>query len=373
MLVFFAGCATVTPPKVGTIHSPAQDKNLSRGELDQRLSRADVVLVGETHHHPEHHRIQLDTLKTLAEMHPGLVVGVEWLDHSAQKSCDQLSAGKLTVEEFAKQVDWEHAWGFPLKLYAPIFEEVRRRGLKLVALNAPVDVIKQIGRKGLKSLSPKQRTAIAPSLDLDDPVYLRMVAFQFKSHGVKGKARQENFFAAQVARDETMAGNLARSLEPWPDGGKKGLVFAGSGHMVHGMGLAPRIARRLPGAKLLTLLPVSTGRRGAMGGAQAMPRVADVIIYTGPPPPRPRRPRLGLMLETKPQGLLVEKVLPGSVAAKAGFKAGDMLLSVDHKPLKEVKDIHRALMSAPFAEHAYLVERDGVQLVIKAAIPGKRP
>ena len=96
-----------------------------------------MVLVGERHDHPGHHAIQLQVLKAMAAQGP-LVVGVEWLEQEAQPACEALSAGKISLEEFRAQVQWDKKWGYPWKMAAPIFAEVKRsQGLTLVALNAP--------------------------------------------------------------------------------------------------------------------------------------------------------------------------------------------------------------------------------------------
>ncbi|MCB2226402.1 MAG: ChaN family lipoprotein [Desulfarculaceae bacterium] len=369
------GCAGVGPTpeapaapayKPGDFLAPPAPKPLSQARLNERLDQARVVLVGERHDHPGHHQIQLDMLKRLGAQGP-LVLGVEWLEQSAQPACDRLSAGKITVDQFRQEVDWDNAWSQPWKMFAPIFAEVRAKGHVLVALNAPLEIVRSVAKHGLKSLSPEQRAAIAPSLDLDDPDYRAKVARQFAFHGVKNPTAQENFFAAQVVRDETMANNLAKRLYPWPDGGKRGLVLAGAGHLSAGLGLPPRIARRLPGVKLIGVLPVSPMAASAMVSAPGTP-AADILAVSTPGP-RPR-PRLGVFLKVKPEGLEVVGVFPESPAAKAGVKKGDLLLAVDGKKLTTPKGIHDAIKAAPHQPHRYLLRRQGQDMEISITLPG---
>ena len=368
MLLFawLAGCATVAPAPwhKGDVYLWKEGRRLDQAELARRLERARLVLVGETHHHPGHHQVQLQVLRLMAAGNPAPVVGVEWLPAGAQPACDRLSAGEITVREFARLVDWKHTWGYPLTLYAPILEEVRRRHLKLVALNAPTAVVRQVAHRGLKSLGPNQRAQLAPALDLEDPPYRRLMAQQFKSHGGMGGLREEDFFIAQVARDETMAHHMARALEPWPDGGRRGLVLVGSGHLTYRLGLPPRLARRLPGADPLVILPVGIDLAGELENESRPP--ADILVFTDPTPPRPRgRPRLGLVLQPVKEGLRVQWVFPGYPAHKAGVQAGDLLVELDGHPLKRVKDIHRSLRDAPYAAHSYVILRKGRRLELK--------
>jgi hypothetical protein len=272
-----------------------------------------------------------------------------------------LSEGGIGVAEFARLVDWDNTWGYPLELYAPILEYVAERRLRLVALNAPLEAVRAIGRGGLASLTPVQRAALAPALDLDDPAYRARLAEQFRIHGQQhGLAVEENFFTAQVARDETMAERLARALSPWPDGGGRAVVLAGGGHLSYGEGLPPRIARRLPGARLLTALAVPAAAAAALEGAGPEGWPADLLVVSGPAPPRP--PRLGVVLKPQEGGLLIERVLPASAAEKAGWRAGDLLVSLDGVPLTRVKQIHDLLRDAPLAEHAYGLLRQGREI-----------
>jgi uncharacterized iron-regulated protein len=320
-------------------------------------------MVGETHDHPGHHQAQLKILKLMTEAGPPPAVGIEWLDHGAQPACDALSSGAITVEEFARRSNWTTRWGYNLAIYRPILEYVRKHRLKLYALNAPLEVVRKVAHQGLKSLTPHERAQLAPSLDLHDPEYEKMVARQFQGHGIKGKKAQDNFLAAQIGRDETMAHHLAAALYPWPDGGKKAVVLAGSAHMAHGRGLPRRIKRRLPGVKLITFLPVSSDKIVESGqDLQPGEAPADYLMVTPPAPPSP--PRLGIMIRPAKGGLMVEGVWPQGAAFKAGVKKGDLLKAVDGKPLKTPKDIHDVIKSAPYAPHRYTVIRDSRELLL---------
>lgn len=359
-----AGCAAIGPgeaqlPPVGAVYARPDPRPLSAERLTALLARTQVLLVGEIHDHPGHHQAQLNLLKAMVEAGgPPPVVGIEWLDYTHQPACDELSQGRLGVEEFARRVDWENNWGFALELYAPILAYVAERRLRLVALNAPLEAVRVVGRGGLAALTPAQRAWLAPALDLGDEAYRARLAEQFRLHGGQhGLAVEENFFTAQVARDETMAERLAQALAPWPDGGGRAVVLAGGGHLSYGEGLPPRIARRLPGAKLLIALAVPAQAAAALGDAAQADWPADLLVVSSPAPPPP--PRLGVVLKPQEGGLLLERVLPQSPADRAGWRAGDLLVSIDGRPVTRVKQIHDILRDSPQAEHAYGLTREG--------------
>ncbi|MCB2187262.1 MAG: ChaN family lipoprotein [Deltaproteobacteria bacterium] len=381
-LLVTAACAGLTPgsgpppgpaPAPGQVFAPPHPAPLSANDLSQRLAAARVVVVGETHDHPGHHAIELRILTALADLPGPLAVGVEWLEEGDRAAADRLSAGQISVEEFARQVNWPDKWGFSLELYRPIFQFIQDRRLTLVPLNAPRPLVHQVARQGLASLSPAERGQLAPSLDLSPGGYRDFVLAQAREHGLAGGPALDNFFAAQVVRDETMAHNLAQELHPWPDGGKRAVVFCGSGHMAHAQGLVPRVARRLPGPGLLTVLPVTPGEASVRAQGQGPP--ADLLIVSTPAPPRP--PRLGVIIKPASGGLRVERVFPGSAAQKAGIQAGDVLQSIDGRPLSRAKDIHDAIKEQPRRPHRFVIRRDGqtieMDIGLGPAPPGKAP
>jgi uncharacterized iron-regulated protein len=348
-------------PPVGAVYARPDPRPLSPEQLAALLADTQVLLVGEVHDHPGHHQVQLDLLKAMAASGRPPVVGIEWLEQPFQAACDRLSAGEIEVEEFARLVDWPQNWGFPLELYAPILSFVREHRLRLVALNAPLEVVRRVGRSGLASLEPAQRAQVAPALDLADQAYRARLAEQFKAFaGQHGPALEDNFFTAQVVRDETMAERLAKELYPWPDGGGRAVVLAGGGHLAHRQGLPPRLARRLPGVRLLTALAVPAEAAAALAGADPAGWPADLLVVSAPAPPP--APRLGVVLKPQEGGLLLERVLPKSAAEKAGWQPGDLLVSLDGVPVARIKQIHDLLRDAPLAPHTYLLLREGREL-----------
>ena len=367
-LGLLAGCGVHTAaPKPGDLYGGKGWQEIDSAALNRRVARARVVLVGERHANPDDHRLQLKILNELADMHPDLVVGIEWLESGAQKECDRLSKGELSTKQFADEVEWTRKWGHNYTAYEPIFAQIRKRGLKLVALNAPAGIVHQIARRGIASLSAAQRDQLPPDMQLDDPAYLKYISDQFKGHGVSGKQAQENFLAAQVARDETMAFRFAGALSPWPQSGKHGVLFVGRGHVEMGLGLEPRLERRLPGVKKVVVLPLSNHEAGALQAAGQAPLDDQVWVITKPPKPRPKG-KLGLVLKKTDGGLLILHVREHSPADQAGIKPGDLLAAIDGQPLVSAKGIHDAIKKAPFQTHEYSIKRGGKNLVIQITL-----
>lgn len=376
LLFLLAGCLAAPSPHP-SIPGPgvvldAAGRTTTRLVLAKALAGAQVALVGEVHDNPAHHRLQLELAQDMAKAGGPLFIGVEWLDHSMQPVCDRLSNGTITPEQFAREVGWDKHWGYSFEMFKPILALAAKPNVALLALNAPTAVIRKLARQGLAKLSPAERAQLAPALDLADPAYREVIMRAFRAHGMAGPAMGERFFGAQVARDETMAHRLAARFLPWPESKARAIVFAGGGHLTAGQGLPPRIERRLPGVRLITVLPATPGSLAGLAARRPGAPLADFVVITAP---APRRPMLGVLIGPSPRGLLVKRVFPGAPAQRAGIMAGDILTQVDGRPLADAKDIHRALKSAPFKPHTYTLERNGKarSLTITLPRPGQRP
>ena len=367
-LSLMAGCAAPLPPKSGEIYHGQGWQAIEPDRLDELIKEARVAVVGERHANPDDHLLQLKTLRLMADRHPGLVVGIEWLDLTAQEQCDRLSRAEISVADFAREVDWTQKWGHNFAAYEPIFQEIRDRKLRLVALNAPLSIVRQIARKGLASLSPEQKGQIAAQMQLDDPAYFNLISEQFQGHGVISREARENFLAAQISRDETMAQRFAKALSPWPHGGNHGVLFVGRGHVEMNLGLVPRLERRLPGPPKLVILPLSAHEAAQLRAAGESPMSGQVWVITKAPHPR-QRGRLGLVLKKAENGLRIIHVMPQSPAEKAGLKVGDVLSALDGNPLENSKSIHDHLKSKPFAPHVYSIIRDGEAFTRTITLP----
>ena len=68
------------------------------------------------------------------------------------------------------------------------------------------------------------------------------------------------------------------------------------------------------------------------------------------------------------EDMKIEEVMPDSVASKAGLKAGDRLLKVDGKDVKEREDLQSALAGGE-AKKTVVIERDGKQVELTVEWP----
>ncbi|MEM6821857.1 MAG: ChaN family lipoprotein [Verrucomicrobiota bacterium] len=208
------------------------------------LSRSRVVYLGETHRIARHHEWQLKIIKSLHKQHSQLLIGLEQIEDVYQKPLDQFNAGKLDFSQLAEEIEWKKRWGnYPS--YQEILDFAQKNKIPLVALNAKQEVIRKIGRKGLDALSPEERSLLPQEIQWEnDTLYRRLLNKILMVHMPLTEEKLTPVFQAQVSRDEAMAENLVEALKQ-QDPKTIGVVIAGSGHMNYGLGIPPRVTRRL--------------------------------------------------------------------------------------------------------------------------------
>jgi uncharacterized iron-regulated protein len=211
---------------------------ITPGLLTQKLANARVVYAGEQHDQASHHQVQLKLLTALHARKPGLVVGLEMVSQDLQQSLDDYLSGSMSDADFEKF--WKKAWGFPFELYKPILEFCRTNHVKVVGLNAPIGVIRQIAKGGMGSLTPDQRRALPATVaQTSDAKYMAYLEQSLADHGPMTPDQKARMLEAMAAWNETMGAKVADLSAENPV-----LVIAGSGHMVYDRGVVESAARR---------------------------------------------------------------------------------------------------------------------------------
>ncbi|MGB3768303.1 MAG: ChaN family lipoprotein [Phormidesmis sp.] len=212
----------------------------------EKMSAASVVYLSETHSEAAPHAAQLDIIRSL-DARNEIVVALEMFQRPFQSVLDAYLIGELTEAELIAQSEYEMRWGFDWEFYAPILRYARDNQIPLVALNTPAETTRQVAEEGLESLSDKDFQFIPPidEIDTSDQEYRALMRAVYSAHGGQGNSSGfENFFAAQVLWDETMADGVVQQLLAEPD--RQVVVLVGEAHVGYGYGIPKRVRRRLP-------------------------------------------------------------------------------------------------------------------------------
>jgi uncharacterized iron-regulated protein len=213
-------------PLVGTAWSVAEGRELSREELEQRAAGARFVLLGETHDHPDHHRLQGEIIASLASSSPA--VAYEMLDPAKQGQIDEfVTGGSADVDGFAELVAWAESGWPEWSLYRPAFAPVIEGKLPILAAQFPREQSRRFMKEGLGMLPPE----MVARYGLDQPLAPELLEPQldemFASH-CEQVPREHLTPMVEILRirDAVMADALLRGAE---DRGRAVLV-AGTGH-----------------------------------------------------------------------------------------------------------------------------------------------
>lgn len=207
---------------------------LDQNRLYDELARFDVVCLGEAHDEPRDHYAELaitEALERRARV-SGRALGVGFEMFAARYN-DQLyaySLGKLDDAGLRKKTRYEENWGFPYAYYRPVLNLGKTYGLPLKPLNAPRELTHAVAQDGLSKLTPRLRRQL-PDLDLGDAAHRRVFDQMMASHphGASDDFSMDNFYAAQVVWDETMADNAASWVAARAPS-RQLVVLAGSAH-----------------------------------------------------------------------------------------------------------------------------------------------
>lgn len=82
----------------------------------------------------------------------------------------------------------------------------------------------------------------------------------------------------------------------------------------------------------------------------------------------PQGPQLGVIITDSPEGIRIDRVQAGSVAAEAGIEPGDVLRQFDGQPISDPRQLQRLVQSASAGESVELtVMRNGEEQTLTAA------
>ena len=226
---------------------PTASQDLSHQEIIQELTEADIVYLGEVHDRTQDHEAQLKILEALHEENEEVTIALEMFQRPFQGAIDRYLDGEINEEELREQTQYDQRWGFPWSYYAPLLRFAQENDLPVLALNTPTEITRQVSSQGLDSLEGDDFRYIPPREEIrtdDNPEYREMLEEVFDQHHGHGRSgNPENFIAAQILWDETMAEKVAETYQDNPE--QQILVIAGQGHIIYGHGIPNRVERRL--------------------------------------------------------------------------------------------------------------------------------
>jgi len=370
------------------------------------LSKTKVVLLGEDHDNPEHHRWQLHTIAELYALEPNMVLGFEAFPRSTQKVLDQFVAGELSEKEFLDAVNWEKIWRFNKDFYVPMFHFARMNKIPMYALNVDRSLVSTVSQKGWENIPEDEREGISDPAEASAD-YLEMLAGVFSQHMPKHAHKQtaetkshdekktdsnhkaedsfqlsedeikeilfnpsfRRFAQGQQLWDRAMAEVFYKAVEK----DKKPLIVGvlGAGHIMGGFGVPHQL--KAMGVKNVKTLMAWDGTLACDQLKEGTVDIAfGVAVASEEEKNADDHPRLGVYLEND-GGVVVTRLVPGSVSETLGMKVGDKITVIAGKPVIKVADIVEAVKATAFGTWLPMtIVRDQTSLELVAKFPAKQ-
>ncbi len=245
-IALLAACAT-TPraPEAPSYRLIADQRAGTTVPLDpmlDALAKEDVVFLGETHLDDNTHRFELVVYEGLA-LRRQVVLALEMFERDVQPALDDYLAGRIDEKTFFENA---RPWPNYRSGYRPLIEAAKKRGLPVVASNAPNSVMRKLsGGGGLDQLSPEERALMPAQLYDDTEEYWDRVSRATRGHaGVSG----DRITSGQNLWDNAMGDSCAKALEQYP--GALVLHVNGGFHSAYRGGTVHQLLVRRPGTRV---------------------------------------------------------------------------------------------------------------------------
>jgi uncharacterized iron-regulated protein len=327
------------------------------GELLDRLAGKHVVLLGENHDCADDHRWQLDMLTALRQRQPDLAIGFEMFPRRAQPVLDRWVAGQLSETEFLKQVEWGDVWNYDAQLYLPLFRFARQYHLPMLALNVDIGLVSQVRASGWEGVPESRREGVGRPAE-PSPSYRTELKVAFDEHPTlaHGDAATQftHFVEAQTVWDRAMAEGIAKFRRDHSATLVVGIL--GAGHVRHGYGVSHQL-QALGTGQIANLMTLPSDH----ACAELTPGLADAVYVIPPQPewqPGPP-PRLGVGLREVADGVMIETVMPGSLAERTGLRNGDVILQAAGSKVSRIEEVRGYVQRQPAGTWLPLLIRRG--------------
>jgi len=358
------------PLVLDAVTDAATGELLTPRDLAGRLAGVDILFLGESHTSMGFHQVQLRVLQELQRSGKKVLIGLEMYPYTEQRHLDHWTEGLVTEEGFVSLSRWYKNWGYHWNYYRDIFLFARSHKIRMFAVNTPREVVSAVRKKGFQNLTAEEKAHMPPRIDTDNPEHLELFRSFFAQsegmHSSMSDAQLNGMFAAQCTWDATMAYNAYQSYKQEDSGNTVMVVLIGSGHVAYGLGVQRQAEEWFDGV-MASLIPIEILDDEEQKIDTVRASYAD-YIWGLPPERETLYPSLGVATvedpETKRRRIMT--VDEDSAGGRAGFKRGDILLSMDGTPLENREIMNRLMADKRWGDGVeIIVEREGSHVTLQ--------
>lgn len=266
-------------PSSCTIYDMKQARCIDNRELVKRLDSYRIIFIGDHHGQSDLHQRVAKLISRLDRTGRHISLANEWFAPADNRLLKRYADGSFRGD-FPQAIGWKKKAGYVFDSYSPIYNAIRKANGGLYGINLSRESRKLIS-DGNRSVMTRGEKDFYDSLDLNMAAHRQMLS-PFFSHchslrkGEDATVCKERMYRVQVAWDSYMAKETAtlskRVLHRPSD---LLMVFAGSMHFSHGLGINARFAR-LSREPFVTIMPITAGTDRTDVGE------ADYLLFYGP-------------------------------------------------------------------------------------------
>ena len=257
--LLLAACAT-----------PARLSPADQARLDARLNAllpTDVLLLGEQHDAPEHHRLERATVQWLAARGRLAALVLEMAEQGHDTAGLPRSASQARVR---RALAWDEA-GWPWDTYGPVVMAAVRAGVPVWGANLPRADMRQAMQDTTLD------TRLPPAAWAEQQRRIR------EGHcDLLPESQIVPMTRIQIARDRAMAETAVRALQP----GRTVLLVAGNGHVQRGLGIPEYLPQNIQSKVVSAQAEQAQAAINSGDSAIQVEAGADQVWPTPPLPPR---------------------------------------------------------------------------------------
>ncbi len=217
-----------TSPLLGKIWSTHDQAFITPAQLSTALAARTFVLLGETHDNADHHLLQAWAIDALAAKGRNPAIVWEMFDSGQSAAmADFLSTDTANAQGLGPAVKWEDTGWPSWSLYQPVAEAAFSANLPMVAGNAPIALVRKVGKDGYDALPRGQSAKLLLDRELGDVLEPALRTEIVASHcDLIPLQATGPMFRGQRVRDAFMAEAMLAYGQQ--DGA---VLIAGSGHV----------------------------------------------------------------------------------------------------------------------------------------------
>lgn len=266
-------------------------ERLIENELNERKQR--VVVIGEIHSNPCHHRVEFDVIRAFFDAeeqattaqakqsnvvnnvnilenpasvnNKGYAIGLECFYRQHQAALDRYIFVHQNIKTLKEETNWDESWGYDLNYYAKIFNFASKHQVRLLGLNIPYPIAKYVGTVGMDKIDPKLKVML-PKIDITDTrhkkQFLEAIGFNHGDDTMTTEAI-DKMYTVQCLWEDYMSETASIYLNNVPN--SKLCVIAGVGHVRGRVGIPDRIAKRTKGLHPFVIVPEQVDWEKATG------------------------------------------------------------------------------------------------------------